>query len=203
VKILLSAREDDLADAWQRYCGGLANVTICRQSILDVECDAVISPSDGFGFLTSGINMRFWAKFGGDVQTRLQELIRTRHEGELLVGRAEIVSTESPQIPFLIAAPIARVPMRLDGTVHPYLAMRAALLLVRNERFGGGTHAGECIGSRVSSVAVPGLGTGGAGIRPEVCARQVRAAIEEVMFNRPRVHRSLEEAGDWHRRMCE
>jgi len=52
-------------------------------------------------------------------------------QGSADVGAAEIVETDAPQIPYLIAAPTMRVPMILKHRVHPYLAARAALLPVR------------------------------------------------------------------------
>jgi hypothetical protein len=47
--IVLAATEPPLADAWQRFCGELPNVTIHRGSILDVACDAVCKLQDRTG----------------------------------------------------------------------------------------------------------------------------------------------------------
>src|SRR5437899_8599447 len=93
LKIVLAAVENDLTDAWQRHCGDLPDVTIHRGSILDLSVDAVVSPANSFGFMDGGIDHRYSHHFGWEVQDRLQELIRTRHHGELLVGAAEIVET--------------------------------------------------------------------------------------------------------------
>jgi O-acetyl-ADP-ribose deacetylase (regulator of RNase III) len=116
------------------------------------------------------------------VQERLQALIRERHHGELLVGAAEIVHTDNLRIPYVIAAPTMRVPMILRDTVNPYLAARAALLLVKHGVFPAGPLAGERVASGVHSIAFPGLGTGVGQVGPDTCARQVRAAIEEVLL---------------------
>ena len=94
------------------------------------------------------------------MQDRLQELIRTRHHGELLVGAAEIVETGNLRIPYIIAAPTMRVPMVLTDTVNPYLAARAVLLLVKHGVVPSGALAGESVAAAVESVAFPGLGTG-------------------------------------------
>jgi O-acetyl-ADP-ribose deacetylase (regulator of RNase III) len=53
-----------------------------------------------------------------------------------------------------------RVPMILGNTVNPYLAARAALLLIKHGRFTDGHLAGEPVSGYVRSVAFPGLGTG-------------------------------------------
>jgi O-acetyl-ADP-ribose deacetylase (regulator of RNase III) len=181
MNIVLVAVDDPLAEAWQQNCGNLDNVTVQRGSILDVHCDAVVSPANSFGFMDGGIDMLYSRYFGWQVQDRLQHAIRTRFHGELLVGQSEIVWTNDARIPYLIAAPTMRVPMILTHSVNPYLAARAVLLLLRNGTFADGPHAGEPIASVVQTVAFPGLGTGVGQVPPEVCARQVRAAILNVL----------------------
>jgi O-acetyl-ADP-ribose deacetylase (regulator of RNase III) len=182
MKIILAAVESPLADAWQRFCGDLPDVSIHRGSILDLNVDAVVSPANSFGFMDGGIDMLYSQKFGWHVQERLQELIRNRHHGELLVGTAEIVPTDLLRIPYVIAAPTMRVPMILHDTISPYLATRAVLLLVKHGIFPTGPLEGERVAAGVQSVAFPGLGTGVGRVGPNTCARQVRAAIEEVIL---------------------
>lgn len=184
MKIILAAVEQELADAWAQFCGDLDGVTVHRGSILDLECDAVVGPANSFGFMDGGIDALYTDHFGHDVQERLQSLIRTRHHGELLVGTAEIVETNNPRIPFLIAAPTMRVPMILSDSVNPYLAARAALLLVKHGTFASGALAGERVADAVRSLAFPGLGTGVGRIEPATCARQVRAALEDVVLQK-------------------
>ncbi len=93
-------------------------MSVLRGSILDVACDAVVSPANSFGFVDGGIDLLYAQHFGWEVQDRLQELIRTRHR-ELLVGSAKMVETGHARIPFLIAAPTMRVPMILRESVNP------------------------------------------------------------------------------------
>ncbi len=181
----LAAVDDGLATAWTRHCGDLPNVTVHRGSILDVHCDAVVSPANSFGFMDGGIDHAYSHHFGWGVQDRLQDAIRTRHHEELLVGQAEAVWTEDARIPFVIAAPTMRVPMILPAdTVNPYLAARAVLLLSQHERFPNYPFKGDPIASVVRTVAFPGLGTGIGRVAPDVCAQQMRAAIAEVVLGR-------------------
>ncbi len=182
MNIILTSVETDLADAWEQFCGDLSFVTVHHGSIFDLSCDAVVSPANSFGFMDGGIDMLYTQYFGWQVQERLQEAIRETHHGELLVGMAEIVETDNPDLPFLIAAPTMRVPTILRDSVNPYLAARAALLLVQNGTFGQGTYAGEKIADFVESIAFPGLGTGVGRVGPNTCARQVRAAIDSVVL---------------------
>lgn len=184
MNIILTSVEEGLANAWKRFCGDLPFVTVHRGSIFDLSCDAVVSPANSFGFMDGGIDMLYTQHFGWHVQERLQEAIREEHHGELLVGAAEIVETDDLDLPFLIAAPTMRVPTILRDSVNPYLAARAALLLVTHDTFTQGTYAGEKIADFVDSIAFPGLGTGVGRVGPNTCARQVRAAIDNVLLGR-------------------
>ncbi len=181
MQIVLAAVERELARAWESQCTDRPGVRVHHGSILDLEVDAVVSPANSFGFMDGGIDLLYSSFFGWQVQDRLQEAIRQRHHGELLVGTAEIVETDNARIPFVIAAPTMRVPMILRDTVNPYLAARAALLLIRHGRFSRGSLAGEPVSSAIRSVAFPGLGTGVGRVNFDTCARQVAAAIDDVL----------------------
>lgn len=200
MNVILTALELDraLGDAWERHCGDLPGVTVVRGSILSLAVDAVVSPANSFGFMDGGVDRAYSNTFGWDVQARLQRAIRERHHGELVVGTAEIVETGEPRIPYLISAPTMRVPTMLRDSVNPYLAARAALLLVAHGVFAEGPRAGEPVASAVETVAFPGLGTGVGRVPPDVCARQVRAAIEEVLLGRSRFPDSWADAQERH-----
>ena len=182
MNIILTSVDDALADAWERFCGDLPFVSVHRGSIFDLSCDAVVSPANSYGFMDGGIDALYTLEFGWQVQERLQALIQEKHHGELLVGAAEIVETGDPRLPFLVAAPTMRVPTILRDSVNPYLAARAAFLLVKHGIFTERTYAGEKISDFVGSIAFPGLGTGVGRIGPNTCARQVRAAIDAVLL---------------------
>jgi O-acetyl-ADP-ribose deacetylase (regulator of RNase III) len=191
MRIILSAVEASLAKAWQEHCGDIEDVTIHHGSILDLQVDAVVSPANSYGFMDGGIDHLYSHHFGWHVQHRLQASIRDRHHGELLVGAAEIVDTDNAQIPYLIAAPTMRVPMVLTDTVNPYLAARAALLLIAHGRFSSGPLSGERISEVVKSIAFPGLGTGVGCVGYNTCAHQVRTAILDT------IHRKDEFPATW------
>jgi hypothetical protein len=72
--------------------------------------------------------------------------------------------------------------MILKDTVNAYLAARAVLLLIKHGTFAIDPLKGEPVAAGVQSVAFPGLGTGVGRVGPNTCARQVRAAIDEVIF---------------------
>jgi O-acetyl-ADP-ribose deacetylase (regulator of RNase III) len=201
MRIILTATDDALAAAWERHCGDLENVCVHRGSILDVACDAVVSPANSFGFMDGGIDMLYSQHFGWQVQGRLQALIREKHHGELLIGSAEIVETDNLRVPYLIAAPTMRIPMKLHDSVSPYLAARAVFLLIQHGTFCRGSLAGERVSDAVKTVAFPGLGTGVGGIGPETCAHQVRVAIEEVLLGKSTFPRTWAEASEQHQKL--
>ena len=161
----------------------------------------MVSPANSFGFMDGGIDHLYSQHFGWGLQARLQALINGRHHGELLIGAAEIVETGSAVIPFCIAAPTMRVPMILRDTVNPYLAARAALLLIRHGIVPAGTFAGERVADVVRAVGFPGLGTGVGQVGPDVCAHQVRTAIEEVMLGPAEPPRTWADAQMRHQRL--
>ena len=198
MKIILTAVEATLVAAWERFCGDLDCVTIHRGSILDIACDAIVSPANSFGFMDGGIDALYLERFGAELQVRVRAMISERHHGELLVGAADIAETGDATIPYLIAAPTMRVPMILQDSVNAYLAARATLLLVQNGAFADGGHRGERIAGRVQTIAFPGLGTGVGRLGFNTSARQVREAIDDVLLGKFLPPRSWAEASERH-----
>jgi len=198
MEIILAAVDDPLAHAWGQFCGDIEGITIYRGSILDVACDAVVSPANSFGFMDGGIDALYLDYFGPDIQMRVRRLIYERHHGELVVGAADIVETSDERIPYLIVAPTMRVPMALHESVNPYLAARAALLLVLYGLFPAGERQGQRVADHVTTIAFPGLGTGVGRIGANTCARQVRAAIDDVVLGQYTMPQSWAEASERH-----
>ena len=106
MEIILAAVEPELAAAWESECAGVHGVSVHRGSILDLDVHAIVSPANSFGFMDGGIDMRYSLRFGWQLQGRLQDRIVGRHQGELLVGMAEILETFDTRIPYLVSAPI-------------------------------------------------------------------------------------------------
>jgi O-acetyl-ADP-ribose deacetylase (regulator of RNase III) len=198
MQIILSAVDKALATAWHRFCGDLDFVQVHHGSILDVACDAVVSPANSFGFMDGGVDAVYRNHFGHQIQEQVRQLIAERHYGEMLVGAADLVETGNARIPYMIVAPTMRVPMVLNDSVNPYLAARAILLLVSRYSFHSGVHAGQPVSSKIQSIAFPGLGTGIGKIGPNTCAMQTRAAIEDTLLNSYTPPRTWAEASERH-----
>ncbi|MBE9183511.1 macro domain-containing protein [Microcoleus sp. LEGE 07076] len=179
MQIVLATADDDLVRAWEKTCGNIENVKIHRCSIFEVKCDAIVSPTNSFGFMDGGLDLEISEYFGSHVQKRLQKLIQTRHCGELLVGSAEVVDTDHDRVPYLIAAPIMRVPTILTETVNVYLATRAVLNLVKFGTLADGTPVKHII----ETIAIPDMGTATGKVPPHICANQMKVALEEILLS--------------------
>lgn len=198
MKLILTAVEKSLADAWAKFCGDLDFVTVHHGSILEVACDAVVSPANSFGFMDGGVDGIYLNYFGRDIQMRVRQQIFDYHHGELVVGQADVVETGHEKIPYLIAAPTMRVPTNLPETVNPYLAARAIFVLVMRGKFLSGQKQGQAIADHIQTVALPGLGTGVGKVGFNTCAHQVRTAINDILRQEYRMPQSWAEASEQH-----
>jgi O-acetyl-ADP-ribose deacetylase (regulator of RNase III) len=198
MKLILTAVEESLADAWTKFCGDLDFVTVHHGSILDVDCDAVVSPANSYGFMDGGIDGLYMWHFGDDIQMRVRRQIFDHHHGEIIVGQADVVETGQEKIPYLIFAPTMRVPMNLHETVNPYLAARAILLLVAYGSFRSGKFADQKISEHIKTIAFPGLGTGVGKVSFNTCAHQLRSAIDDILLKEYRMPQSWAEASERH-----
>ncbi|MEO9826904.1 MAG: macro domain-containing protein, partial [Paracoccaceae bacterium] len=202
MQFIISAPQPAFAAALEKEMFGLEGVSITAASILDLDCDAIVSPANSYGFMDGGIDAVYTEHFGEIVQTRVRENILYDHYGELLVGSATIVETDDSKIPFLIAAPTMRVPMWLGAkTVNPFLAMRAVILMVREGRFTRGRKKGKPIKDCVNRIAIPGLGTGVGGVPFPICTRQIAQAIAEYRDAKYWLPQSWSEASENHIRL--
>ena len=162
-----------LVEAWRAYFEGLSDVQVVCDSIFTREADALVSPANSFGRMDGGLDAQIVDFFGEDLEAEIQEMIGDRHDGELVVGLAEVVITQATQFPFLVVPPTMLVPQNVSRTVNAYLAFRAALRAVRTFN--------ELHGDVIQTLLVPGLGTENGFLPPLRAARQMRAAYDQVM----------------------
>ena len=181
LRLVLCAVEDALAEAWEAAADGRRAVYTHCGSTLDVPADAVVSPANSYGLMRGGIDAVYAGAFPA-IEQHVRSAVLAYHGGELPVGQAVIVPTDLAAPAWLISAPTVREPGELlpPDTVHPYLAARAVFRMWREGRL----EDGRPVRSVVSTIAMPGLGTGIGGVPPEVCAKQVMAAWDEVFAPR-------------------
>lgn len=195
--IHLRDRSREVVEAWREAFAGAESVEISEGDIfLGPRADAIVSPSNSFGYMEGGIDGAYSRYFGNELADRLRVVIRAAWDGELPVGCAAIVETGHPDNPFLVSAPTMRVPGDVSQTVNAYLAFRAALIAVRelNRRRPGS----------IRSLMSPGMCTFYGRMSPEKSARQMRFAHRLVIEGQthlldspPKILQShLELAGD-------
>jgi len=159
--------------AWEAAFAGTVDVTLSTGEIFEASADAIVSPANSFGYMDGGIDLVYSRFFGPELQESLQSLLQREHFGELPVGQAVILETGHASIPFLVSAPTMRVPGNIARTVNVYLAFRAALaaVLAHNER---STRP-------ITTLLVPGLGTGVGKVPPTRAAKQMKLAHDAVL----------------------
>ena len=181
-----------ITDAWEAVFENVTGIEVHNDSIFNHSADAIVSPANSYGYMNGGIDFAISKHLGWHIEKKLQEVIRKKYYGELLVGQAEIVTTESKLFPYLISAPTMRHPMTITRTPNVYLAMRAILLLIKYGEFPDGSS----INSQIKSIAIPGLGTGVGNVAPMTCARQMRIAWEDVTNEKHDAIDTWKEMGD-------
>ena len=170
--IFLHTFDSDMASVWQKTFDGVRGVAIVEGDILTGTCDALVSPANSFGYMDGGIDLAYLRFFGLELQSKVQEKIRSDFHGELPVGQALIVPTGHESIPYLVVAPTMRIPDRIGETVNVYLAFRAALLavLAQNDRSP----------NSIKTLRFPALGTGVGSMPLARAAHQMHAAHTSV-----------------------
>ena len=187
MKILLAGLSPKLLDAWTEFFSKEENVTITESDHTKLECDAIVSPANSFGFMDDGLDDALSERLGWDLEKRLQQTIKELPERELLVGQALILETGDKTIPLFISAPTMRIPtnFNIDTSVNAYLAMKAILIKAKSDK-------------RISTIAIPGLCTGVGRMQPMIAARQMFQAYEEIILGQEMDFATFGEAQKYH-----
>jgi O-acetyl-ADP-ribose deacetylase (regulator of RNase III) len=187
MKIILSAVQPLLIEAWRDIFVEQENISIVEQDITKIECDAIVSPANSFGFMDGGLDYALSERFGWDLEKRLQKIIKELPLGELLVGEALILETKDEIVPYIISAPTMRIPtnFNIDTSVNAYLAMKAILSKAKSEE-------------KINSVAIPGLCTGVGSMDPTIAAKQMFQAYKEMILGEKMDFESFGEAQKYH-----
>lgn len=177
MKLLLRDRNGALVKAWSHVFAAEPDVSCSTGDIFGVEGDALVSPANSFGYMDGGIDLAYLEHFGGALESRLQRYLVTHHLGELPVGQAVIIETLDDRLPFMVSAPTMRIPMNVAATPNAYLAMRAALLAVRQHNIENPR--------RIERLICPGLASAIGGMPAERVAAQMKLAWDVVVRGIP------------------
>lgn len=170
LRISLGDTNPDVAQALAAAFQGVDQVEVVEGNLLDLGCDAIVSPANSFGDMSGGIDKAIDDFHGGAAQKAVVAVIAEQFLGELPVGAAVVVKLVSKRFPYIVAAPTMRIPGSVVGTINAYLAMRATLVAVMKHNATGS--------SPIRSLAITGLGTGVGGMSYQEAGEQMRTAYE-------------------------
>lgn len=166
----------EVTDRLAYHFHGVPAVEVIHGNLLDLDCQAIVSPANSFGDMGGGIDKAIDDFHRGEAQRCVMAAIAEICLGELPVGMGLVVEVPARRFPYVVAAPTMRVPDSVAGTINAYLAMRGALVAVL--RYNAGS-------SRpIRTLAVPGLGTGVGGLSAAAAAEQMRAAYDNIIGGR-------------------
>ena len=160
------------AAMYRALLGDLPGLSIVSGPLLDgCVADAVIAPTNSFGYLDTGIDSAFAHRFGPRLQRTLQERIACEFDAELPVGEAIIIPTGDFTMPFMVAAPATQFPGYISSEPLVYSALHAALRAVNAWNI-----ADEW--PPIESIVLPDMARAAHGWRAETLVLQVREALE-------------------------
>lgn len=161
------------ADALARAFAGVNEVEVVEGNLLDLDCEAIVSPANSFGDMGGGIDKAIDDFHEGKAQAAVVAAMAEHSFGELPVGSALVVRLAARRWPFIVVAPTMRIPGNVASTINAYLAMRAALMAVLK-------YNATC-DRPIRHLAVSSLCTGVGGMPHEFSAEQMRTAYDSVI----------------------
>lgn len=175
MKLILIAPNFLLYKAFQEYFGYFPDVEIVNNYFEWLTTyDCLVSPANSFGMMDGGMDAAITRFFGRSLEEKVQQRILDDYLGEQPIGTSLIVKTGHPKHPFLAHTPTMRVPMKIQGTDIPYVAMWAMLLAVRQYN--------KAHPDSIGSVVCPGLGTGIGQVPYTEAARQMALAYDHFLY---------------------
>jgi O-acetyl-ADP-ribose deacetylase (regulator of RNase III) len=141
-------------------------VSVLEGDLLDAARHSAVSPANSYGFMDGGIDQRFQAFFGPQLERDVRDAILRRPEGHLPVGASLVIATRHARIPYLIVAPTMLMPEHVAAQ-NAYRALRAVLRLATTAPIEGGP------------IFCPGMTTGVGGVAPEEAAAAMATAYAD------------------------
>lgn len=169
----------EVVKAFNQFFSRGGRVEISEGDVMDLDTTAIITPANSFGIMEGGLGDCLNKISQGKLENRIRKMIQDKHAGEMPVGQAEIIKSGMDKPQFVVVAPTVRVPIRQTNTnTNTYLATRAALRSLAAYM----REVNENGGAKIESVALVGMGTGGAKCPPAVAAFQMYEAYCQVVL---------------------
>lgn len=132
LQITFISRYDDDIKAYKQILGDYENIHFVSSDVIKEmqtnKYDAVISPANSFGFMDGGIDAYYLQYFGRNLQTSIQDILKSHYHGELPVGNAIILNMGEQITPqYFIVSPTMREPEDVSRTPNAYLAFKGIL----------------------------------------------------------------------------
>ncbi|MEU6878810.1 macro domain-containing protein [Streptomyces sp. NPDC046712] len=163
LRVVLVDVNDKVVAAWRSAFADTPGVEIRRGSILDVDVDAWVSPTNARGRMDGGVDAVVKRYLGAGIQVRVQRAIRDRFGGSLPVGSAVCVPSGGAVPRYLISTPTMRQSSQnISETMNVALACAAAFQAVHLQNR-------EAPGS-IRSVALVGMGAQTGRVPARICA---------------------------------
>ncbi|BAJ26057.1 MULTISPECIES: macro domain-containing protein [Kitasatospora] len=163
LRVVLTDLNAEVVAAWRTAFAGTPGVEIRTGSILDVDADAWVSPTNSRGRMDGGLDAVVRRHLGAGIQLRVQRAIRDGHGGELEVGSAVCVPSGAAVPRFLISTPTMRASAQdVSQTLNVALACAAAFQAVHRQN--------AATPGSIASVALVGLGAQTGQVPAQVCA---------------------------------
>ena len=171
MKIVIRDRNPEFIKSFSvfKYFNGSEAISAqCGDIFQDDNWNCVVSPANSFGFMNGGIDQIYINRYGQQLEDRVRETIKDQFKGELLIGQAFWLYTDSKHDKVLIVAPTMRVPRRIVDPVDVYLATRAAVRCAISD-------------NDDETLLLPGMGTGVGQVNFQTAARNMLIGIRDAL----------------------
>ncbi|MER5966087.1 ADP-ribosyltransferase domain-containing protein [Streptomyces sp. NPDC002057] len=163
LKVVLVDVNDEVVAAWRSAFADTPEVEIRQGSLLDVDVDAWVSPTNARGRMDGGVDAVVKRHLGAGIQVRVQRAIRERFGGSLPVGSAVCVPSGAAVPRYLISTPtMRRSSQNISETMNVALACAAAFQAVHLQN--------RAKPGSIRSVALVGMGARTGQVPAQVCA---------------------------------
>lgn len=163
LRVVLTDINTQVVEAWRAAFADTPGVEIRTGSILDVDADAWVSPTNSRGRMDGGLDAVVKRHLGAGIQLRVQRAIRDQFGGSLPVGSAVCVSSGAVNPKYLISTPTMETSSQnVSATLNVALACAAAFQAVHWQNR-------QAPGS-INSVALVGMGAQTGRVPARVCA---------------------------------
>ncbi|WP_405851277.1 ADP-ribosyltransferase domain-containing protein [Streptomyces sp. NBC_00090] len=163
LKVVLVDVNDEVVAAWRSAFADTPAVEIRQGSLLDVDVDAWVSPTNARGRMDGGVDAVVKRHLGAGIQARVRRAIRDRFAGSLPVGSAVCVPSGAAVPRYLISTPTMRQSSQnISETMNVALACAAAFQAVHLQN--------RAKPGSIRSVALVGMGARTGRVPAEVCA---------------------------------